>query len=192
MAWTTGSGPRSRTTRSRSRPSTYSITRKWTPRSSSASRAATMLGCLSRPAASTSRWNRSDGRLVAGEGRRQDLQRHDPAQPAVPGLEDHAHAALAELVEDQVVADQEPAALALVERGGLVGGQSPGLLEGAGQAEDALGRRAPRRPGRRAPPHRSPRSRRATPGTRTGPGPPSGPSLGRPIPGPGYLHPARR
>ena len=53
-----------------------------------------MLGCLSRPAASTSRLNRGDGRLVAGERRRQDLQRHDAAQPAMPGLEDHAHAAL--------------------------------------------------------------------------------------------------
>ena len=96
------------------------------------------MGCLSRPAASTSRRNRSHGRLVAGEGGRQDLQCHDPAQPAVAGLEDHAHAALAQLVEDEVVADQEAAALVLVDGGRLVGGQPPGLLEEASQSEHAL------------------------------------------------------
>ena len=56
----------------------------------------------------------------------------------MPRLEDHAHAALAELVEDEVVADQEPAALLLVDRGRLVGGQLAGLDQGARQAQNPL------------------------------------------------------
>ncbi len=57
----------------------------------------------------------------------------------MPGLEDHAHTPLPQLVQDQVVADQEAAALALVQRGGLVSREPAGLLEDAGQAEHALG-----------------------------------------------------
>ena len=41
----------------------------------------------------------------ANEGGR-IFTRDDAAELAMPGLEDHAHAAGAELVEDQVVADQ--------------------------------------------------------------------------------------
>ena len=55
------------------------------------------------------------------------------------GLEDHAHSALAQLVEDQVVADQEAAALSLVDGSRLVGSQLAGLDQGARQAEDSLG-----------------------------------------------------
>ena len=77
--------------------------------------------------------------LVASERRGQDLERADAPQPAMPGLEDHAHAALAELVEDQVVADQEAAALSLIDRRGLVGGELAALDEGPRKAEHTLG-----------------------------------------------------
>ena len=53
-----------------------------------------------------------DGRAVAGRRGGQDLQRDDPAELAVAGLEDHAHATGPQLVEDQVVADQQAPALA--------------------------------------------------------------------------------
>ena len=45
-------------------------------------------------------------RSRANEGGR-ILSATTSAQPAMPRLEDHAHAALAELVEDQVVADEQ-------------------------------------------------------------------------------------
>ena len=54
-------------------------------------------------------------------------------------LEDHAHAADAQLVEDQVVADEQAAALVLIQGGGLVGRQLAGLLEHSGQTEDSRG-----------------------------------------------------
>ena len=54
-------------------------------------------------------------------------------------LEDHAHAADAQLVEDQVVTDEQAAALALIQGGGLVGRQLAGLLEHSGQTEDSRG-----------------------------------------------------
>ena len=76
---------------------------------------------------------------VARERRREDLQGADPPQPAMPRLEDHAHAALAELVEDEVVADQQAAALLLVDRGRLVGRQLAGLDQGARQAQHPFG-----------------------------------------------------
>ena len=81
---------------------------------------------------------------VAGEGRRKDLESADAAQPAVAALEDHAHAALADLVEDDVVSDQEPAALLLIDGGGLIGRQLPGLDQSAREPHDAL--RCRRRP----------------------------------------------
>ena len=80
-----------------------------------------------------------DGVPVARKRRRQDLERTDPPQPAMAGLEDHAHSALAELVEDQVVADQEPAALLLINGGRLVRRELAGLDQRARQAQNALG-----------------------------------------------------
>ncbi len=79
------------------------------------------------------------GLLVAREGGREDLQGADPPQPTVSRLEDHAHAALAELVEDEIVADQQAAALLLVDRGRLVGRQLAGLDQGARPAQHPPG-----------------------------------------------------
>ena len=81
-----------------------------------------------------------DGITVARKRRGKDLERADPPEPAVAGLEDHAHSALAELVQDEVVADQEAAALSLVDGSRLVRSQLAGLDQGARQAEDSLGR----------------------------------------------------
>ena len=77
-----------------------------------------MFGCESLAAASTSRWNRltASGDLV--DRRRQHLEGHHPLHPPVLGLVDLAHAALAELVQDHVVAHHQPAGLALVDRPG--------------------------------------------------------------------------
>ena len=80
-----------------------------------------------------------DGIAVACKRGGQDLERAHAAQAAMPGLEDDAHAALAELVEDQVVADQEPAALLLINRGGLVRRELAGLDQGARKAQHAFG-----------------------------------------------------
>ena len=79
-----------------------------------------------------------DGLTIAREGRRQDLQSTDSAQAAVASLEHHAHSALTELVEDDVVADQEPAALFLIDCGGLIGSQLAGVDQARRQAQDAL------------------------------------------------------
>ena len=56
-------------------------------------------------------------------------------------LEHHAHTALADLVEDDVVSDQEPAAFLLVHRGGLIGRQLPGLDQCARKPQNTVGRR---------------------------------------------------
>ena len=64
-------------------------------------------------AASTSRRNRETRSCLRRERRRQDLERDDPAKPAMPGLEDDPHASLAQSIEDQIAADQEPAPLPL-------------------------------------------------------------------------------
>ncbi len=54
---------------------------------------------------------------------RQDLQGDQPFHPPVLGLEHQSHAALAELVEDDVVAQHQRATLAAVELLDLVGGE---------------------------------------------------------------------
>ncbi len=77
------------------------------------------------------------GGAIAGERGGEDLQGHHASQPPVSSLEDHAHAADAQLVEDQVVTDEQSAALALIQGGGLVGRQLAGLLESSGQTEDS-------------------------------------------------------
>jgi len=80
-----------------------------------------------------------DGIPVLGDRRGQDFQGHDPLHAPVVGLVDIAHAALAELLQDEVVADHEPPSLALID--GL--GPEPGELavpdEGLGQILAGLG-----------------------------------------------------
>ena len=53
---------------------------------------------------------------VAAKRGGKNLEGDDLVEPAVPGHEDDAHAALANFLLDQVVADQEPLGLALGER----------------------------------------------------------------------------
>ena len=83
-------------------------------------------GCLDLAAKS------HDGLVIARERWRKNLEDADLPQPAVAALEDHAHATLANLVEDDIVADQEPSALFLIDRGCLVGSE----LAGVHQARD--------------------------------------------------------
>ena len=52
------------------------------------------------------------------------------------GLEDHAHSTLADLVEDQIVADQKSPALLLINGGGLIGRKFAGLDQGARQPQN--------------------------------------------------------
>jgi hypothetical protein len=74
---------------------------------------------------------------AARQGRRQDLQRDDAAEPAMPGFEDDPHAPRAQLVEDEVVADDQPAGLTLAQGPRLVWGQLPGLHQRPGQPRHA-------------------------------------------------------
>ena len=62
---------------------------------------------------------------VSREGRGQDLEGDHLLEPTMLGLEDHAHAAGAELIEHDIASDQEPLRLPLADRAGLIGRQSP-------------------------------------------------------------------
>ena len=74
-----------------------------------------------------------------GRKRGEDLQSAHAPEPAVAGLEDHAHSALADLVEDDVVSDQKPAALLLVDGGGLIGVNLPAWTRARERPSDAVG-----------------------------------------------------
>ena len=81
------------------------------------------VGVTQCAAAWASRWNRSTANLsIVNEGG-STLSADDPVHPPVPGLEHQAHAAGPDLVEDHVVADDQPFGLALEDGRGLVGGQ---------------------------------------------------------------------
>ena len=82
-----------------------------------------MLGCVSLAAAFTSRWNRltASGDFVAVAG--SIFEATIRFIRCVLGLVDLAHAPLAELVQHHVVADDQPARLALVNRLRLEPGQ---------------------------------------------------------------------
>ena len=116
------------------------MTRKCTPRSSSASWAATRLGCWSRPAASTSRRNRCTAAGSRANDGGRILSAPTLPQATMACLEDHPHSALAELVEDQIVADEQAAALLLVDGGRLVGRELARLDQGARESQDPFGR----------------------------------------------------
>ena len=85
-----------------------------------------------------------DGRAVPRDRGGKNLQAHQSTELAVTRLEDHAHAPLAHLVENEIVADQEAATLLLVHRGGLVGSELARLDERARQTENPLGRVGPK------------------------------------------------
>ncbi len=57
----------------------------------------------------------------------------------MPRLEYHPHSALSQLVENEVVADHEPAALLLVNRRGLIGSELARLDQRARKPEHPLG-----------------------------------------------------
>ena len=62
---------------------------------------------------------------VSGQGRRQDLEGDHLLESAMLGLEDHAHAAGAELIQHDVSTDHQPLRLPLADRAGLIARQSP-------------------------------------------------------------------
>ena len=64
----------------------------------------------------------------------QHLEGDDAAHGAVLGLEDAAHAAAADLVEDAILAQQEAGGAADQQALGLEPGEQPLLDEGAGDA----------------------------------------------------------
>ena len=98
-----------------------------------------MLGCESLAAASTSRWNRSTapGCFMAAEER--TLIATSAFHPPVLGLQHHAHAAFAQLVQHDVLAEDQPLGLALVDGLGLVLGELALLDEDLGELLDILG-----------------------------------------------------
>jgi hypothetical protein len=71
-----------------------------------------------------------DGLAVAGERRGKDLERAESTEFAMTGHKNFSHPTLAQLVEDEIVADQEAATLFLVDRGGLIGSKLAGVHEG--------------------------------------------------------------
>ena len=118
-ALATGNGPFFLTSAERSLPSTYSMTRKWTPLASSASWAATMFGWLQLGRRLDLSLKAGHCRRILRHGRRQHLDRHDALHPAMLGLEDLPHAASPDLVEDRVVAQDQRLGPALVDFLGL-------------------------------------------------------------------------
>ncbi len=73
-------------------------------------------------------------------GRRgEDLDGHRAFHPPVLGLQDHAHAACTQLVQDDVLAEDQPLGLALVDRLDLVLGQLAVLDKRLGELLDILG-----------------------------------------------------
>ena len=84
-----------------------------------------------------------NGRRVAGQRWREQFERDDPLEQAMPGLEDHPHAPGTKLVEHHVVADQKTSRLALQHGGGLVGCQSSISHQLSGQCR-GVARAAPR------------------------------------------------
>ena len=66
-----------------------------------------MFGWLSWAIVSTSRWNRRAKVPRPAASRVQDLERDGPLHPPVPGLEDRPHAAGAEPVEHDVIAEEQ-------------------------------------------------------------------------------------
>ena len=129
-------------------PSTYSITRKWTPRSSLGIERGDDVRVLEAGRRPRPRAGTAARRAIAGEGGGRIFKATTRSEPAVPGLEDDTHAAGAQPVEDQVVADLETAALALVDGRRLVGRQLASPLEDTTQAKGPIGRRYPRDHGR--------------------------------------------
>ena len=73
-------------------------------------------------------------------GRRgEDLDRHRAFHPPVPGLQHYPHAAFAQLVQNDVLAEDQPLGLALVDGLGLVLGEFALLDEDLGELLDILG-----------------------------------------------------
>ena len=67
------------------------------------------------------------------------LHRHEALHPPVLGLEDHAHAPLAQLVQHDIFAEDQPLGLALVDGLGLILGELALLDEDLGELLDVLG-----------------------------------------------------
>ena len=67
------------------------------------------------------------------------LHRHQSLHAAVFGLEDHAHSALAQFVQDKVVAEDQPLGLALIDQLGLILGQLALANKGLGELLAILG-----------------------------------------------------
>ena len=66
-----------------------------------------MWGWSSAATASASRWNRRICRSAARAGL-DHLERDDPVEPLLPGLEDDPHASLGQLLEQHVIAQDGP------------------------------------------------------------------------------------
>ncbi len=85
------------------------------------------------------------GEVLILRGRPQHLERHDSAHDGVVGLENLAHPAAAQLVEQAVLTQHEPARRLLQQHSDLEPGQQPlgrqGLGEGAGRRLAPLPRR---------------------------------------------------
>ena len=100
-----------------------------------------MLGWTSWAAARTSRRNISWARPVRSQVGRQHLEGDDAAHGAVFGLENAAHAAAADLIEDAILPEQEAGGAADQQALGLELGQQPLLDQDAGDGPAAVARR---------------------------------------------------
>ena len=82
-----------------------------------------MLGCIELGGGLDLAIEALDGVLVLHRRGRQHLDGHQPLHPPMLGLEHHAHAAGAELVEHDVLAEHQVLMLARVDDRGLVLGE---------------------------------------------------------------------
>ena len=83
----------------------------------------TMLGCDSMAAVRASRWKRSSAPSSFEGFRADDLHGDDAMEPLLAGLENAAHAALTEQVEDNVLIEDQFLSLAVGDLADLKGGQ---------------------------------------------------------------------